>query len=153
MSVQARFHPARLYQSERKSLAVIALGIHPVTIIVFKILLSSAAVHPYKSDLGRWDAACRHFCVARHAPPPSFALNRKSPQFRLLLVGVGQDFCEPIAPPHIAHETPLLGLQGSVRARIEHHTNVSKKARKHSRRVKGSEGSYAAWEAAVLPFN
>ena len=61
-----RFHPGEaLVSLGVKALAVLALGIHPVTIIIFEILLSSASLFTHSNlDLGRWDARLQEFFVS-----------------------------------------------------------------------------------------
>ena len=113
-----RFHPGEaLVSLGVKALAVLALGIHPVTVIIFEILLSSASLFTHTNlDLGRWDArlqmadgmlACRHFLCR----PTCTASTIRAPKMKAAAISAsacrcGTRFSKPIAQPRILPTKP-----------------------------------------------
>ena len=111
-----RFHPGEaLVSLGVKALAVLALGIHPVTVIIFEILLSSASLFTHTNlDLGRWDARLQAFFVSpdMHRLHHSRAEDESRRNFGFCLSVWDKIFRTYRATPHIAHETLPLGLTG-----------------------------------------
>ena len=111
-----RFHPGEaLVSLGVKAAAVVALGVHPVTVIIFEILLSSASLFTHTNlDLGRWDARLQTLFVSpdMHRLHHSRAEDESRRNFGFFLSVWDKIFKTYRATPHTAHETLPLGLAG-----------------------------------------
>ena len=111
-----RFHPGEaLVSLGVKAVAVLALGIHPVTVIIFEILLSSASLFTHTNlDLGRWDARLQALFVSpdMHRLHHSRAEDESRRNFGFCLSVWDKIFKTYRATPHVGHETLPLGLVG-----------------------------------------
>ena len=112
-----RFHPGEaLVSLGVKALAVLALGIHPVTVIIFEILLSSASLFTHTNLSISVDGmpACRHFFVS---PDMHRLHHSRADRWNVAAIS---GFClsvwdkifrNPIAQPRIlAHASPAAGF-------------------------------------------
>ena len=111
-----RFHPGEaLVSLGVKAVAVLALGVHPVTVIIFEILLSSASLFTHTNlDLGRWDVRLQALLVSpdMHRLHHSRAEDESRANFGFCLSVWDKIFKTYRATPHIAQETLPLGLTG-----------------------------------------
>ena len=110
-----RFHPGEaLVSLSVKAAAIVAIGVHPVTVIIFEILLSSASLFTHTNlDLGRWDARLQTLFVSpdMHRLHHSRAEDESRRNFGFSCRW-DKIFKTYRATPHTAHETLPLGLAG-----------------------------------------
>lgn len=111
-----RFHPFEaLVSLAFKAAAILAWGVHPVCVIIFEILLSSASLFTHANiDLGRWDARLQAVFVTpdMHRLHHSRLHDESRRNFGFCLSVWDKIFGTYRDRPHVNHETLPLGVEG-----------------------------------------